>query len=74
MGILREVTGHPVHNYADVVLVALVHKVHEVLRGAKAGGGGEVSGHLIAPGTVEGVFGHGQHFNVGIAQFFDVGD
>jgi hypothetical protein len=33
-----------------------------------------VPGHLVPPGPIKGVFRHRQHFDMGVAQFFDVGN
>ena len=47
--VLREMSGNPVKNNADSLSVALVNKVHEVLRLAIARGRGKIAGYLIAP-------------------------
>ena len=54
--VLGEVPRHPVHQHTDAVLVKGVNKGAEFIRGAPAGTGCEVAGHLISPGTTEGVF------------------
>ena len=71
--VLGEVRGHPVHDDADAGLVALVHKIHEVVRRAIARGGGEVAGDLIAPGAVERMLGQGHALDVGVAHLLDIG-
>ena len=43
VAVAREVGRHPVEHHADAVLVAMVDKVHEVLRRAVAAGGGIVA-------------------------------
>src|SRR5262249_49807220 len=58
--VFRKVRGDPVQNHADSMLVKIVHEKHEVGRRAEAAGGSEVTGGLIAPGTVEGVLHDGE--------------
>lgn len=70
--VLGEVCRNPVQNHADFSLVAEVHKVAELVRGAVAAGGGIVARHLVAPGFVERVFGERQKFNVRVAHFLEV--
>ena len=69
-----EVGGNPIQNDADVGLMAGVYKGHELLRRAKTAGRGKKAGHLVAPGTVKGVFGNGHQFDVGKAHFLNVWD
>ena len=66
VGVLGEVRGHPVQDDADVVLVAVVHEVHEVIGVAEAAGGRKVAGGLVAPRAVERVLGDGQQLDVGV--------
>ena len=73
VGVLAEVGGDPVQNDGDAVFVHVVHEPEEVLRGAVPGGGGEVTGTLVAPGAVEGVLQHGQQLDGGVAHVLDVG-
>ena len=49
MRITGEVGRNPVENDADIMLVALVDKIFEIIRAAKAAGGGKVACRLIAP-------------------------
>ena len=51
-----------------------VDQRHEPLRVAIAGGGGEVSRHLVAPGSVEGVLHHRQELHVRVAHVPHIGD
>ena len=55
--VLREVSGHPVHDDADAGTVELVHQVLEVVRIAESGVHGVVAGHLISPRARERVLG-----------------
>ena len=73
VAVFGEVGGHPIEQHADAVLVAIVHKIVEVVGRAKATGGGEIACDLIAPGAVVGVFGDGQEFDVGVADFLRMG-
>ena len=68
--VFREVRGHPVHDHADAVLMALVDEVHEVVRRAEARGGREVADDLIAPGAGERVFHDGQQLDMRVAHRF----
>jgi hypothetical protein len=70
--VAREVRRHPVQQHADAVLMAVIHKVHEVVGRAEAAGRRKVAGHLIAPRTVEGVLGDGQQFDVRVAHLLGV--
>ena len=72
VGVLAEVGGHPVEDDADAVLVHVVDKVHEILRGAVAGCGGVVAGALVAPAGVKGVLGDGQKLDEVEAHVLDV--
>ena len=74
VAVLGEVGGHPVQDHADTSLMELVHKGHEIMGRAVAAGGGKITGDLIAPGSVKGIFGDGQQLHVGVAHFLDVGD
>ena len=64
--------GNPVEDDADPGAVELVDKIHEVLGRTHAGGHGEISRHLIAPGAFEREFGHGHEFHVRIPHLLDV--
>ena len=68
----REVRRDPVENHGDVVLVQVVHEIHEILRRAVARRGREVASRLISPGTVERVLHDGQQFDVGESQLIYV--
>jgi len=52
----------------------LIHKGHQVLRGAVAAGGCKIAGDLVAPAAVEGIFHHRQQLHVGVAHILDVRD
>ena len=72
--VLGEMGRHPVEDHAQAGGMAPVDEVHEILGRAEAAGGREEAEHLVAPGAVEGVFGDGQHLDVGVAHLLDVGD
>ena len=72
--ILREVRGHPVEDDADVLPVALVHKVHQLPRRAVAVCRREVARHLIAPRRVVGVLHNGHQLDVRVAHILDIRD
>jgi len=67
VGIGREVRRHPVEDHGNSVLMQVIHQIHEILRRAVARCGGEISGGLISPGTVEGMLHYRQKFDVGEA-------
>ena len=69
-----EMGGNPVHNDADALLVAAVHKAHKVPGLAIAGGGGKIADDLIAPRTIVRVLGQGHELNVGEAHVLHIGD
>ena len=71
--VLAEVGGHPVQNDAHALLVHIVHKEHEVLRGAVAAGGRKVAGALVAPAGVVGVLGDGQQLDEVEAHLLHIG-
>ena len=62
--VVRKVSGNPVQNYPDIVLVALVNQVTKVVRAAVAAGGRVVAGGLVAPGFIQGMLGYRQQFNM----------
>ncbi len=68
----REVRWDPVENDRDVVLVQVVHEIHEILRRAIARRGSEVAGRLISPRSVERMLHDGQQFDVGESQLVHV--
>ena len=74
VGILWEVRRHPVENHADACLMALIDKIHEVVRRTVAGGDRKIAGYLIAPGAVEGMLHHGHELDMRIAHFGEIGD
>ena len=62
-----EVDGDEVQQHADAVLVAEIHELLELLRGAVAGGGGEETGGLVSPGAVVGILPQGHQLHVVVA-------
>ena len=72
VGILREMPRNPIDNDADPVLVATIDKVPKFIGVPESARRGEVAGHLIAPGTVEGMLGHRHQFDVGVTQVLHV--
>ena len=73
VGVLAEVGGNPVENNGDAVFVHVVHKPEEILGGPVPGGGGKITGALVAPGAVEGMLQHGQQLNGGVAHVLHIG-
>ena len=60
-----EVGRHPIQNHSDSVLMQVVHEEHEVLWGSEARRGREISGGLVAPGTIKRMLHHRQEFHMG---------
>ena len=57
--ILGEVSGDPVENHTDPVLVTVVDKVLKILWRAVSAGNTKVTGGLISPATCKRVFANG---------------
>ena len=74
MPVGREVGRHPIDQYADARLMAVVDEVHEVVRRAEPTGGGEVTGRLVTPGTLEGVFGQRHQLQMRVTHLMSVVD
>ena len=72
--VFGEMGRNPVEDHADLVLVALVDKVHEIFRSPVSAGDAERAGHLISPGFIQRVFHHRHEFNMGESQLLDIGD
>jgi hypothetical protein len=70
--IFGEVTGHPVHNHPNTVLVALVNEIHEVFWCAIAGGAGIVPRHLIPPRAIKRMLCYRQQLNMSESQLLDI--
>ena len=49
VAVAGEMGRHPVQNHADVVLVADIDEIHEILGRAVAAGDGVVADGLVAP-------------------------
>ena len=70
--VLWEMGRRPIQYNADAVFMHHVNKLHKIVGGSVAGGWGKISGCLIPPGAVEGIFGYGHNFNMGIAHILNV--
>jgi hypothetical protein len=70
----REMRRYPVDQHAQTGGMAGADELAEAGRAAVTGGGGVKPERLIAPGTVEGMFGNRQQLKMGEAQVDDVGD
>ena len=58
MRIVWKVRGRPVNQHTDSGLMCRIDEGHEVFRRSVPAGDGEIAGGLIAPGSVEWVFGN----------------
>ena len=73
MSVLGKVGRHPIQNHANIVLMAVIDEIFEVVRCAKTAGWRKVPCALVTPGAVKGVFGYGQEFDMCIAHLLHVG-
>ena len=74
VAVFGKVPRHPIYNDANAVLVALVHKIHELFWGAVARSGGIVPRYLVSPGAIKGMLCHRQQFHMGETQLFYIGN
>ena len=74
VSVAREMRGSPIENHADAGLVAAVDEFHKFRGRAKAARGRKVAERLVAPGAVIGMLHDGEQFDVGVAEFLNVGD
>ena len=72
--IRREMSGHPVEQYAQTGGVATCDESGEIGWRAMTCGRRIQAGRLIAPRAIERMLGHRQQFNVGEAEGADIGD
>ena len=71
-GVSREMGGHPVQNHADSLAVHIVHKIHEVLRGAVPGRRRIISRHLVTPGFIQRMLHDRHQLHMGISHILHV--
>ncbi len=71
--VLGEVGRYPVQEYADVLLVAGIDEMTQVVWTAEAGGGGIITGDLVTPGFIQRVLHDRQQFDMRVAQLLDIG-
>ncbi len=74
MNIFRKMRGHPIQNYADAIVMAMVNKIHKILRLAKTTCGRKIPRHLISPRTVKRMLHHGHQLDVRKAMLLDIRD
>src|SRR4028118_740173 len=74
VAIFGEVTGHPVHNHPNPVLVALVNEIHQVFWRPETGGAGIVACDLIPPRAIKWMLCDGQQLNMSESQFLHLRD
>ena len=74
VSVFGKVSRHPVENHPDIVLVAAVNQIHQIIRAAKTGGRRVEIGNLIAPRRPVGMLGQRQKFDVGKAHFQHIGN
>src|SRR5699024_9720091 len=69
MGLPRTMRRHPVQDDANLVFMHIIDEIFEILRCSVTGSRRIVSGHLISPGSVEGMLCDAHQLYVGIAHF-----
>src|SRR6185295_17601049 len=74
MRIVWKVRGRPVHKHTNSGLMGRIDEGHEVFRRSVTAGDGEITGGLIAPGSIEWVLGNRHQFNIGITHILHVWD
>ncbi len=72
MLIAGKMGGHPIHNHANAGLVQTIDQKHKILGCTVTRTWGKVSGGLIPPGTVKGVFGGRHKLHMGKADVTDI--
>src|SRR5258708_22008760 len=65
---------HPIHDHTDASLVERVYEKLKIIGRAVAAARREETGHLVTPGGIESMLGHGHEFDMGEAHLFDVID
>ena len=73
VGVLWKMGRYPVQNDADTVFMEIIYKIHEILWRAISGGRRKISGYLIAPGAVIGMFRNSHKLYMGISHFLHIG-
>ena len=72
--VLWKVSGNPINDHAEIVLVAIVNEVHKVFGRAVTTGTGEVANRLITPASSERMLRNGHQLDMGKIQFLAVVD
>src|SRR5690554_5621326 len=72
MGVTAEMSRHPVQNHADVIFMTFVDELHEFFGFTVSGSDTVVSGDLITPGIIQGMFHHREKLHVGVAQILHI--
>src|SRR5262245_32549360 len=74
MGIVRKVSGSPIHQHTDSSLVRCIDEGHEVLGGSEPTRDGKIARGLIAPRSVKRMLHDREKFYMGIAHILHVRD
>ena len=72
VGILGEMSGYPVNDDADAVLMASVYEKHKVFRLAEPARRCIIAECLISPGSIERMFGYRQQLDMSKSEFFNI--
>src|SRR6056297_3512144 len=70
--IFGKVSRNPVQYYANIGLVAFVNEIAEIIRVAKTAGWSKITGNLVAPGGIIGMFCNWHQFDMRIVQIFQI--
>ena len=72
ISISREMCRNPVQDHSNPLLMHIVHKVHKIIRSSIPAGRGIIPGHLIPPGSIQGMFHHRHQLHMRISHLFDI--
>ena len=70
--VLGKMRRNPVENYADARFVALVHKIHKIVRSAETRRYRKITRYLISPAAVERKLGYRHKFHVRVVHLFKI--
>ena len=70
--IFRKMSGYPIKDNADSVLVHNINKFFKIIRGAITRCGREIARYLITPRTLKRMLGYGHQLDMGISHLLNV--
>jgi len=72
VGVPWKMGWNPVQDHANSFFVKIIDQIHKVLGHSIAGGGGIVTGHLVSPGSVEGMLRNAHQLHMGVPHGFNI--